>query len=40
VKYHEFHHPEYSQAFSPFIPGMASVDLLFNEGPDGIRRLD
>jgi hypothetical protein len=40
VKYHEFHHPEYPQIFPSFVPGMASVDLLFNEGPDGIRRLD
>ncbi len=40
VEYHEFQHPEYSQMFSPFVPGMASIDLLLNEGPDGIRRLD
>jgi hypothetical protein len=40
VEYHEFHHPEYPQRFSPFVPGMASIDLLLNEGPDGIRRLD
>jgi len=40
VEYHEFHHPEYSQAFSPFVPGMAGIDLLLNEGPDGIRRLE
>jgi hypothetical protein len=40
VEYHEFHHPEYTQRFSPFLPGMASIDLLLNEGPEGIRRLD
>jgi hypothetical protein len=40
VEYHEFHHPEYPQRFAPFVPGMASVDLLLNEGPEGIRRLD
>jgi hypothetical protein len=40
VEYHEFHHPEYPQRFAPFVPGMASVDLLLNEGPMGIRRLD
>jgi hypothetical protein len=40
VEYHDFHHPEYSQRFSPFLPGMASVDLLLNEGPEGIRLLD
>jgi hypothetical protein len=40
VEYHAFHHPEYPQLFSPFVPGMASIDLLLNEGPEGIRRLD
>jgi hypothetical protein len=40
VEYHTFHHPEYSQLYPPFIPGMASIDLLLNEGPEGIRRLD
>ncbi len=40
VEYHEFRHPEYAQRFSPFVPGMASIDLLLNEGPDGIRCLD
>jgi hypothetical protein len=40
IEFHEFHHPEYPQRFSPFVPGMASIDLLLNEGPEGIRRLD
>ena len=40
VEFHEFHHPEYPQRFSPFVPGMACIDLLLNEGPEGIRRLD
>jgi hypothetical protein len=40
VEYHEFHHPVYTQAFEPFLPGMASIDLLLNEGPQGIRSLD
>jgi hypothetical protein len=40
VEFHEFHHPAYPQRFSPFVPGMASIDLLLNEGPEGIRRLD
>ena len=40
IEFHEFHHPQYPQRFSPFVPGMASIDLLLNEGPDGIRRLD
>ncbi len=40
VEFHAFRHPEYPQRFSPFVPGLASIDLLLNEGPDGIRRLD
>jgi WbqC-like protein family len=40
VEYHEFRHPVYTQAFKPFLPGMASIDLLLNEGPLGIRKLD
>ncbi len=40
IEFHEFHHPEYPQRFSPFVPGLASIDLLLNEGPDGIRRLN
>jgi hypothetical protein len=40
IEFHEFRHPEYPQRFSPFVPGMASIDLLLNEGPEGIRRLD
>lgn len=39
VEYHSFTHPEYRQLFSPFVPGMSSVDLLLNEGPEGFRRL-
>lgn len=33
VSFHDFRHPEYRQLFEPFIPGMSSVDLLFNYGP-------
>jgi hypothetical protein len=40
IEFHEFHHPQYPQRFSPFVGGLASLDLLLNEGPDGIRRLD
>jgi hypothetical protein len=40
IEFHEFHHPKYPQRFPAFVPGMASIDLLLNEGPDGIRRLD
>jgi hypothetical protein len=32
LEFHEFTHPEYTQVFSPFIPALSSIDLLFNEG--------
>lgn len=32
VQFQNFQHPEYEQYYKPFIPNMASVDLLFNEG--------
>ncbi|WP_448254742.1 WbqC family protein [Ottowia oryzae] len=34
---HEYAHPEYRQAFQPFIPYASTLDLVFNEGP---RALD
>jgi hypothetical protein len=39
VEYHSFTHPEYRQMHTPFIPGMSSLDLLLNEGPDAVQRL-
>jgi len=33
VTIHQFYHPIYKQLKSDFIPGMSSVDLLFNYGP-------
>jgi hypothetical protein len=34
IRYHPFTHPTYRQCGSaPFIAGLASLDLLFNEGP-------
>jgi hypothetical protein len=32
VKFHEFIHPIYKQVYEPFIPGMSSIDYLFNFG--------
>ena len=32
VQYQNFQHPTYKQVYDPFIPNMASIDLLFNEG--------
>lgn len=33
VRYDDYHHPVYSQAYSGFEPYMAAIDLLFNAGP-------
>lgn len=32
--FHDYHHPEYPQAFPGFEPYMSAIDLLFNCGPD------
>lgn len=34
-----FHHPVYRQCYEPFVPGMASIDLLFMYGGDALRIL-
>jgi hypothetical protein len=35
IRAHQFSHPAYRQCgAAPFIPGLASIDLLFNAGPD------
>ncbi|HYG56425.1 MAG TPA: WbqC family protein [Burkholderiales bacterium] len=35
VEWHQFTHPQYRQCgTAPFMPGLASVDLLFNCGPE------
>jgi hypothetical protein len=34
VRFHDFEHPSYRQAFPGFEGNMAAVDLLFNHGPD------
>lgn len=33
VDFQEFQHPTYRQIYTPFLPYMSAVDLLFNEGP-------
>lgn len=37
VHYQDFKHPVYRQRYKPFLPGMSSVDLLFNVGPDALE---
>lgn len=39
VVYQEFFHPEYKQVFSPFIPNMSAIDLLFNYGKSSLQIL-
>lgn len=32
VEFQNFQHPIYTQCYEPFIPNMATIDILFNEG--------
>jgi hypothetical protein len=34
LRFHDYRHPEYRQAFEGFEPFMSAVDLVFNHGPD------
>lgn len=34
LRFHDYQHPQYRQAFPGFEPYMSAVDLLFNLGPD------
>lgn len=37
LDFDEFSHPIYPQQFEEFIPGLSTIDLLFNEGPNSRR---
>lgn len=37
--FQEYHEPEHSQLFPPFISGLSAIDLLFNEGPASSKYL-
>jgi len=39
VIYEKFEHPKYNQIYGDFIPNMAVIDLLFNEGPNAAKIL-
>ncbi len=39
VTFHAFEHPEYAQMHGEFIPGLSSLDLLFNHGPESFSIL-
>lgn len=34
-----FRHPDYPQRFGPFVPGLSIVDLLFNCGPESLKKI-
>ena len=48
VIYQEFYHPIYRQMYEPFLPGISTIDLLFNQGDKsldilkgvGVARMD
>ena len=39
VEFQDFMSPEYAQVYRPFIAGLSAVDLLFNCGGEGFRRV-
>lgn len=39
VQFQNFQHPVYEQYYKPFLPNMASIDLIFNEGKDAPKIL-
>lgn len=40
IKFQKFKHPIYNQIFKSFIPNLASIDLLFNEGENSINIIN
>ena len=38
-EYHHYEHPVYRQLFGDFISHLSIADLLFNEGPDSLKRI-
>jgi len=39
IVYQDYNHPVYSQLHGAFISHLSAVDLLFNEGPEGLKLL-
>lgn len=39
IEYSDFVHPVYPQQFGAFIPGLSTIDLLFNCGPESMNYL-
>ena len=39
VSYHQYTHPTYHQLWGDFLPYMAILDLLFNEGPNSLSLI-
>lgn len=40
VSFQEFHHPIYTQLYSPFMPCMSAIDLIFNHGPASMNIIN
>lgn len=40
LEFQNFQHPEYRQKYEPFLPNMAAIDLLFNEGNNSFHILN
>ncbi len=39
IEFQNFVHPDYEQAYQPFVPTMSAVDLLFTHGPKSLSIL-
>jgi len=39
LDYQDFVHPQYRQHYTPFMPFMSAIDLLFNHGPEALKIL-
>lgn len=40
IKFQKFKHPIYNQSFESFIPNLAAIDLLFNEGENSVNIIN
>jgi len=40
ITFQEFHHPIYKQLYSPFMPCMSVVDLIFNHGAESMNIIN
>ncbi|MDE1817925.1 MAG: WbqC family protein [Thaumarchaeota archaeon] len=40
IQFQNFQHPTYSQYYTPFLPNMGAIDLVYNEGPNSSKILN